>query len=270
MHEISPKIVRTATLKDFKNSNRKFSALTSYDSLTSAIFDEAGIDVLLVGDSAADNVLGYETTLPITVDEMIPFGRAVARAAKRALVVVDLPFGSYETGIDEALSNAIKIMKLTGAGAVKLEGGQRSISQISALVTAGIPVMAHIGFTPQSIHTLGGAKIQGRGDGAEELIADALAVQEAGAFAVVLELVPAALATEVTKLLEIPTIGIGAGSGTDGQILVWTDFAGLYPGKPRKFVKQYADLRSTLLSAASNYRAEVAEGIFPSEKQSHF
>jgi 3-methyl-2-oxobutanoate hydroxymethyltransferase len=269
MHDISPKVVRTGTLLDFKKAGRKFSALTSYDSLTSGIFDEAGIDVLLVGDSAADNVLGYETTLPITVDEMIPFGRAVSRAASRALVVVDMPFGSYESGPEEALQNAIKIMKLSGAGAVKLEGGVRSVSQIKALVTAGIPVMAHIGFTPQSVHSLSGAKVQGRGDNAQTLIDDALAVQEAGAFSVVLELVPATLAAEVSKMLEIPTIGIGAGSGTDGQILVWTDFAGLYPGKPRKFVKQYANLRDTLLAAASSYRKEVSESVFPSADNSH-
>jgi 3-methyl-2-oxobutanoate hydroxymethyltransferase len=160
-------------------------------------------------------------------------------------------------------------MKLSGASAVKLEGGLRSTAQIKALVTAGIPVMAHVGFTPQSVHSLGGAKVQGRGDSAQDLIDDALAVQEAGAFAVVLELVPASLASQVTKLLSIPTIGIGAGAGTDGQILVWTDFAGLYPGKPRKFVKQYADLRSDLFKAASEYREEVAQGIFPSEANSH-
>jgi 3-methyl-2-oxobutanoate hydroxymethyltransferase len=160
-------------------------------------------------------------------------------------------------------------MKLSGASAVKLEGGIRSVAQIKALVTAGIPVMAHIGFTPQSVHTLSGAKVQGRGNSAQDLIHDALAVQEAGAFSVVLELVPAKLASEVTERLNIPTIGIGAGSGTDGQILVWTDFAGLYPGKPRKFVKQYADMRSVLLSAAATYRSEVAEGVFPNEANSH-
>jgi 3-methyl-2-oxobutanoate hydroxymethyltransferase len=200
---------------------------------------------------------------------MIPFGRAVSRASKRALVVVDMPFGSYESGPVEALENAIKIMKLSGASAVKLEGGVRSVAQIKALVTAGIPVMGHIGFTPQSVHTLSGAKVQGRGDSAQTLIDDALAVQEAGAFSVVLELVPATLATEVTALLSIPTIGIGAGNGTDGQILVWTDFAGLYPGKPRKFVKQYANLRETLLQAATTYRTEVANGDFPSDENSH-
>jgi 3-methyl-2-oxobutanoate hydroxymethyltransferase len=269
MTEISPKVVRTTTLQDFKNKKHKFSCLTSYDFLTAGIFDEAGIEVLLVGDSAADNALGYKNTLPITVAEMIPFGRAVAGSAKRALVVVDMPFGSYEGGTEIALANAIQIMKATNAGGVKLEGGARSVDQIKALTTAGIPVMAHIGFTPQSINTLGGAKVQGRGEAAETLLADAKAVEAAGAFAVVLELVPADLASEVTQSLSIPTIGIGAGSGTDGQILVWTDFAGLYPGTPRKFVKQYANLRETLLEAASRYRAEVVSSEFPNQEQSH-
>jgi len=248
---------------------QKFSCLTSYDFLTAGIFDEAGIEVILVGDSAADNALGYKTTLPITVSEMIPFGRAVAGAVKRSLVVVDMPFGSYEESSEVALNNAIRIMKETNAGAVKLEGGVRSFEQIKALTTAGIPVMAHIGFTPQSINTLGGAKVQGRGDGADALIEDAKAVEAAGAFAVVIELVPAELASEVTQMLQIPTIGIGAGAGTDGQILVWTDFAGLFPGKPRKFVKQYANLRDALLEAAKSYRAEVSEGTFPTEDHSH-
>lgn len=269
MTELTPKVIRTSTLLEMKRSNQKFSCLTSYDSLTAGIFDEAGIEVLLVGDSAADNALGYATTLPITVEEMIPFGRAVASSTKRALVVVDMPFGSYESGAALALENAIKIMKLTNATAVKLEGGLRSAEQIKALTTAGIPVMAHIGFTPQSVNNLGGAKVQGRGANSQALIADALAVQAAGAFAVVLELVPAELAIEITKTLEIPTIGIGAGNGTDGQILVWTDFAGLYPGKPRKFVKQYANLRETLLSAAKTYRKDVAFGAFPDADHSH-
>ncbi len=269
MNEISPKLIRTSTLAQFKAEGRKFSCLTSYDVLTAGIFDEAGIEVLLVGDSAADNALGYETTLPITVDEIIPFGRAVVKGSHRSLVVVDMPFGSYEQGPELALENAIKIMKQTGASSVKLEGGERSIEQIKAITTAGIPVMAHIGFTPQSIHNLGGFKVQGRGEGEEQLIADALAVQEAGAYAVVLELVPQAIATKLTGMLSIPTIGIGAGSGTDGQILVWTDFAGLYPGKPRKFVKQYANLRQTLLSAATEYRNEVSTGSFPGPENSH-
>jgi len=269
MTELTPRVIRTTTLQEFKNSKQRFSCLTSYDFLTAGIFDEAGIEVILVGDSAADNALGYKTTLPITVSEMIPFGRAVAGAVKRSLVVVDMPFGSYEESPEIALTNAIRIMKETNAGAVKLEGGLRSAEQIKTITTAGIPVMAHLGFTPQSINTLGGAKVQGRGDDADALIADARAVEEAGAFAVVLELVPAELATEVTATLQIPTIGIGAGSGTDGQILVWTDFAGLFPGKPRKFVKQYAKLRETLLEAAKTYRAEVSDGSFPSADHSH-
>ncbi|MFM8927374.1 MAG: 3-methyl-2-oxobutanoate hydroxymethyltransferase [Rhodoluna sp.] len=269
MNDFSPKVIRTSTLTQFKKEGQRFSCLTSYDFLTAGIFDEAGIEVILVGDSAADNALGYDTTLPITVQEMIPFGRAVARACKRALVVVDMPFGSYEETPEKALKNAIEIMKATGASAVKLEGGVRSQTQIRALTSAGIPVMGHIGFTPQSIHNFGGAKVQGRGDGARQLIDDARAVQEAGAFAIVFELVPKDLASELTKMLEIPTIGIGAGNGTDGQILVWTDFAGLYPGKPRKFVKQYLNLREDLLQAAKQYRDEVSDGVFPSTEHSH-
>ncbi|MEY3999993.1 MAG: hypothetical protein RLZZ626_348 [Actinomycetota bacterium] len=265
---LEPRIVRTSTLLEFKRSGRKIAALTSYDFLTAAIFDKSGVDVLLVGDSAADNSLGYDSTLPITLDEMIPFGRAVVKAAERALVVVDLPFGSYEAGAEQALATGVRVMKETGAAAVKLEGGARSVEQIRALVTAGIPVMGHIGFTPQSVHSLGGFKVQGRGDGASELMAEAKAVQDAGAFAVVLELVPAELAAEVTKSLEIPTIGIGAGADTDGQILVWTDFAGLSGGKPRKFVRRYAQLAEELASAASAYVADVQAKDFPNESES--
>ncbi|MEN9748220.1 MAG: hypothetical protein RLZZ603_912 [Actinomycetota bacterium] len=263
--ELSPKLVRTASLAAFKAAGQRFSCLTSYDSITAGIFDEAGIEVLLVGDSAADNALGYKDTLPITVDEMIPFGRAVASSAKRALVVVDLPFGSYEAGPELALENAVRIMKSTGASAVKLEGGERSVAQIHALTNAGIPVMGHIGFTPQSVNNLGGFKVQGRGEGADQLRADALAVQSAGAFAVVMEMVPAQIASEISKELLIPTIGIGAGAGCDGQILVWTDFAGLNARKPAKFVKQFANLRQQLLEAAVQYRSEVANGSFPAE-----
>ena len=265
---LNPKLVRTAHLKEFKQAGRKFSCLTSYDHLTAGIFDEAGIDVLLVGDSAADNSLGYSSTLPVTVDEMISFGRAVATAAKRALVVIDMPFGSYETGPTEALANAIKLMKTSGVAAVKLEGGERSASQIKAIVEAGIPVMGHIGFTPQSVNALGGFRVQGRGEGAEQLLADAKAVEAAGAFAVVLEMVPQDIAAQVTQELSIPTIGIGAGAGTDGQILVWTDFAGLTGTKPRKFVKRYADIRQTLLDSAKLYSAEVADGKFPAAEHS--
>lgn len=262
------KIARVSHLAEHKQAGRKFSCLTSYDQLTAAIFDEAGIDVLLVGDSAAENFLGHESVLAITVDEIIPLGRAVAGAAKSALVVVDMPFGSYETTPQDALTNAVKIMKQTGAAAVKLEGGRRSASQIRTIVDAGIPVMGHIGFTPQSVHALGGFKIQGRGGAAEEVIAEALAVQEAGAFAVVLELVPAELAAKITNMLDIPTIGIGAGSDTDGQILVWTDFAALGSGKKRRFVRQYLNLREQLLEAAKQYAADVRSSNFPSQDES--
>lgn len=265
---LTPKLVRTAHLKEFKQAGRKFSCLTSYDHMTAGIFDEAGIDVLLVGDSAADNSLGYSSTLPVTVDEMISFGRAVATAAKRALVVIDMPFGSYETGAADALANAIQLMKNTGAAAVKLEGGERSADQIQAIVSAGIPVMGHIGFTPQSVNALGGFRVQGRGEGAEQLLADAKALEAAGAFAIVLEMVPAAIAAQVSREISIPTIGIGAGPDTDGQILVWTDFAGLTGQKPRKFVKRYANIRETLLQSAKEYAREVGEGKFPTADHS--
>jgi len=267
-NELSPNKVRTSTLRDFKLAGQKFSCLTSYDHLTAGIFDEAGIEVLLVGDSAADNALGYSSTLPITVDEMIPFARAVAGAAKRALVVVDMPFGSYEASSESALQNGIRILKESSAHAVKLEGGARVAPQIEALSGAGVPVMAHLGFTPQSVNQLGGFKVQGRGAAAEALMADALAVQTAGAFALVLELVPAPLAAEVTAALNIPTIGIGGGSSTDGQILVWTDFAGLTSQKPRKFVRRYANLREILSEAAKAYRADVQSNQFPSPEES--
>lgn len=264
----NPKLVRTAHLREFKDAGHKFSCLTSYDHITAGIFDEAGIEVILVGDSAANNSLGYTSTLPITVEELIIFGRAVATAAKRALVVVDMPFGSYETGPTEALKNAIQIMKATGAAAVKLEGGQRSAAQIKAIVEAGIPVMAHIGFTPQSVNGLGGFKVQGRGDSADELLADALAVQDAGAFAVVIEMAPTAVSQKISEELAIPTIGIGAGANTDGQILVWTDFAGLNGSAVPKFVKLYAHFKDELLAAAKEFRSEVASGAFPSKEHS--
>ncbi len=265
---LEPKKVRVGHLADFKSQSRKIVCLTSYDSLTAGIFDEAGIDVLLVGDSAADNALGYSTTIPITVDEMIPFGRAIASSVSRALTVIDMPFGSYEESPEVALQNAIKLIKNSGCESVKLEGGTRSSAQIKRIVEAGIPVMGHIGFTPQSVNGLSGFKVQGRGEDAKRLIEDALAVQEAGAFAVVLELVPAELAAEISHMLRIPTIGIGAGSGTDGQILVWTDFAGLTGHKPRKFVKRYLELRQLLTEAAKDYADDVREVRFPNADQS--
>jgi len=257
------KRVRTRHFQTAKESGLKITGLTSYDALTATIFDAAGIDFLLVGDSAGNVVFGHDTTLPVTVDELIPLTRAVAGAAKRAFVVADLPFGSYETSPDEALHTAFRFMKETHAHAVKLEGGVRSAEQIRRIVSAGIPVMAHIGFTPQSEHGLGGHMIQGRGAGAEQLLADAHAIEDAGAFAVVLEMVPSLIAKRVTEELRIPTIGVGAGPHVDGQLLVWTDWAGLGTGRVPKFVRQYADLSSVLTDAVSAYREDVQAGQYP-------
>ena len=263
------KRIRTRHFQNAKENGIKITGLTSYDQLTAGIFDEAGIDFLLVGDSAGNNVYGYETTLPVTIDDLIPLARAVAGAVTRAFVVADMPFGSYESGPDEALHTAFRFMKETGAHAVKLEGGTRSAKQIKRIVSAGVPVMAHIGFTPQSEHGLGGHVIQGRGDGIEQLLADAHAVEKAGAFAVVLEMVPAEAAARVTRELSIPTIGVGAGPHVDGQLLVWTDWAGFTKGRIPKFVKQYANLRKTLSDAVAEYRGDVAEGIYPGPDHSY-
>ena len=255
--------VRTRDLIAAKERGERWAMLTSYDQYTAAIFDEAGISVLLVGDSAANNVYGYDTTLRVTVDELLPLVRAVVRATSYALVVGDLPFGSYEEGPTQALRTAVRFMKDGGCHAVKLEGGRRCAEQIHALTGAGIPVMAHIGFTPQSEHTLGGYRVQGRGDAAEDVVADAHAVAEAGAFAVVLEMVPGEVAKRVTHELTIPTVGIGAGSDCDAQVLVWQDMAGLRTGKMPRFVKQYAHLADTLATAARAYADDVRTGTFP-------
>jgi 3-methyl-2-oxobutanoate hydroxymethyltransferase len=243
--------------------------LTAYDAYTAEIFDEAGIKVLLVGDSAANNVYGYENTLPVTVEELLPLVKAVSRGAQSALVVADLPFGSYQTGPEQALTTSFRFMKEGGAHAVKLEGGTRFVPQVDALVGAGIPVMAHLGFTPQSEHALGGFRVQGRGDAADRLVEDAVALQEAGAFAVVLEMVPADVAKRVTAELDIPTIGIGAGPDCDAQVLVWSDMAGMNRGRKPRFVKQYANVGAVLLEAARRFGAEVAEGRYPAEEHSY-
>jgi len=262
------KRVRIRHFARAKAEGIKIVGLTSYDMLTARIFDDAGIDFLLVGDSAGNNVLGFDSTLPVTVDELIPLTRAVATSVTRALVVADLPFGSYEEGAEQALRTAVRFMKETHAHAVKLEGGVRSAEQISRIVEAGIPVMAHVGFTPQSEHGLGGHLIQGRGDEAERVVEDALACQAAGAFAVVLEMVPASLAERITSTLTIPTISVGAGPHTDGQLLVWTDWAGLTTGRIPRFVKQYAQLAKTLHDAATAFRADVESGVYPGPEHS--
>lgn len=259
------KRVRIHHLRAMKERGERFAMLTSYDQLSAEIFDEAGIPVLLVGDSAANNVLGYDTTLPVTVDELMPLVRAVSRSAARALVVADLPFGSYQTSPQQALETSVRFMKEGGAHAVKLEGGTAVVPQVEALVQAGVPVMAHIGFTPQSEHALGGYRVQGRGDAGDSLVASALALQSAGAFAVVLEMVPADVAKRVTAELTIPTIGIGAGVDCDGQVLVWQDMAGLRKGPMPKFVKRYADLRGALTGAARAFADEVSTGAYPDE-----
>ncbi|MCB0968315.1 MAG: 3-methyl-2-oxobutanoate hydroxymethyltransferase [Ilumatobacter sp.] len=263
------KRVRTRHFQRAKENGIKITGLTSYDTLSAQIFDEAGIDFLLVGDSAGNTVFGYDTTLPVTIDELIPLTRAVARSVTRAFVIADLPFGSYENGPDEALASAIRFMKETGSHAVKLEGGERSYKQIKRIVNAGIPVMGHIGFTPQSEHGLGGHVIQGRGEGADQLLADAKAVEKAGAFAVVLEMVPSEAAARVTDELSIPTISVGAGPYCDGQLMVWSDWAGFNRGRIPRFVKQYAQIGETLLEAAREYKLDVERGDYPAPENEY-
>jgi 3-methyl-2-oxobutanoate hydroxymethyltransferase len=223
---------------------------------------------MLVGDSAGNVVLGHSSTVPVTVEDLLLMTKAVTRSTSRSLIVADLPFGSYESSPEQAFATAVRMMKEGGAQAVKLEGGARVAPQIRLLTESGIPVMAHIGFTPQSEHVLGGYRVQGRGAGAEQLLADAHAVQDAGAFAVVMEMVPAEIAGQVTKELAIPTIGIGAGVDCDAQVLVWPDMAGLTGRRVPKFVKKYADLRGELLRAAQEYATEVREGVFPGPEHS--
>ena len=257
------KRIRTHHLHEMKQRGERFSMLTSYDMLTAPVFDEAGIEILLVGDSASNNVLGNATSLPITVDELIPLTRAVSGAVERAMVVGDLPFGSYQASPEQAYLTSVRFMKEANAHAVKLEGGVEMVPQVRKLTEGGIPVMAHIGFTPQSEHNLGGYRVQGRGDAAAKVIEEAQAMEAAGAFAVVMEMVPGDVAGEVSKAVGIPTIGIGAGVDCDGQVLVWQDAFGLRTGRMAKFVKQYADLHGELLRAAREYAADVKGGTFP-------
>jgi 3-methyl-2-oxobutanoate hydroxymethyltransferase len=261
----TPKRVRVHHLREAKARGERLTMLTAYDAVTARIFDDAGVDLLLVGDSIGNTMHGHATTLPVTVDDLIPPARAVARAARRALVVVDLPFGSYEAGPEQALATGVRMMKETGVAAVKLEGGKRSAAQIRALTDAGIPVFAHLGYTPQSEHLLGGPRVQGRGEEAAELLSeDALAVAEAGAVAVVLEMVPSSVAARVTEIVPIPTIGIGAGTECDGQVLVWVDMAGMGDWSPR-FAKRFGEVGAALLGAAQAYVDEVRAGTFPEE-----
>jgi 3-methyl-2-oxobutanoate hydroxymethyltransferase len=262
---------RRLTIRDIaaaKASGEKWPMLTAYDALTARVFDDAGIPVLLVGDSAAMVVYGHDSTIPVTVDDLIPLTAAVVRGTQRALIVADLPFGSYQASPAAALEAATRFLKETGAQAVKLEGGYRVLRQVEELVAAGIPVMAHLGLTPQSVNAFGGYKVQGRGEDGERLLHDAKSLEAAGAFAVVLECVPASLARRVTESLDIPTIGIGAGPDCDAQVLVWQDMAGLSP-RTAKFVKRYADVAGLLSEAAQAFAADVAGGTFPSEEYSY-
>ncbi len=262
---------RRVTVRDIaaaKARGEKWPMLTAYDALTAGIFDEAGIPVLLVGDSAAMVVYGHDTTIPVTVDELVPLTAAVVRGTSRAMVVADLPFGCYQASPGAALAAATRFLKEAGAHAVKLEGGQRVAHQVEELTAAGIPVMAHLGLTPQSVNAFGGYRVQGRGEDGERLLHDAKVLQAAGAFAVVLECIPASLAARVTEALTIPTIGIGAGPACDAQVLVWQDMAGLSP-RVARFVKTYADLAAALRDAAAAFAADVTSGSFPDEEHSY-
>ncbi|PZS33290.1 MAG: 3-methyl-2-oxobutanoate hydroxymethyltransferase [Pseudonocardiales bacterium] len=265
---------RRITIRDLQNAKiagERWPMLTAYDFSTARVFDAAEVPVLLVGDSAANVVYGYDTTVPVTIDELLPLVRGVVRGTKRALVVADLPFGSFQSSPQQALETAARFMKEGGAQAVKLEGGQRVVPQVEALVAAGVPVMAHIGLTPQSVNALGGYRVQGRGDEASHrLLQDAKALQHAGAFAVVLEVVPSDVAAQVTQALLIPTIGIGAGPSCDAQVLVWQDMAGLRTGgKAAKFVKEFANVAGVLRDAATRFGDEVRAGTYPAAEHEY-
>lgn len=260
----SVKKVRTVHLAQAKATGQKFSMLTCYDALTAQIFDRAGIDMLLVGDSAANVVLGYESTLTITLDEMIPLVAAVSRGASRAMVVADLPFGSYEQSPQQAVASAVRLMKEGGAHAVKIEADASMTEWVRALVRTGIPVVAHVGFTPQSEHALGGFRVQGRGEAAERVREDAVALAEAGAFCVLMEMVTTETARRVDEAVgAVPTIGIGASNVTTGQVLVWQDMMGLREGRVPRFVKQFAQIGKIMEDAARAYREQVRSGEFP-------
>lgn len=262
--EKGPSRIRLHHLQKAKDNGEKFAMLTAYDVMMAEIFDSAGIEILLVGDSAANTVLGYESTLPISLDEMIVFTKAVANGAKRALVVADLPFGSYEQSPAQAVATAVRLMKEGHAHAVKMEGTAQYAEHVRAMVLAGVPVIGHIGFTPQSEHALGGYRVQGRGDAVAQMKHDAVALQDVGAFCILMEMVPSPVAAEIDAALKVPTIGIGAGNSTTGQVLVWQDMLGLGGGRTPRFVKKYADLREVIGTAVREYHQDVVAGAFPS------
>ncbi|MGQ7862753.1 3-methyl-2-oxobutanoate hydroxymethyltransferase [Pseudomonas sp. SDT2931_S440] len=255
--------VRIPHLWDMKVQGQKWAMLTAYDMYAASVFEAAGIPVLLVGDSAANNVFGHNSTLAITVDDMLPLVRAVSSATERALVIADLPFGSYQGSPEQCFHTAVRFMKEGGAHAVKLEGGIEMLAQVEMLVAAGIPVMAHIGFTPQAEHQLGGYRIQGKGEDAQRLIDLSVAFERAGAFGLLIEMVPGDVATRITETVSIPTVGIGAGNGCDAQVLVWQDMAGLREGQLPRFVKQYANMRKVMSDAAQAFAKDIESGSFP-------
>jgi 3-methyl-2-oxobutanoate hydroxymethyltransferase len=264
---------RRITVRDLQaatDRGERWAMLTSYDTLTAGVFERAGVRAILVGDTSSEMVLGYPDTVPVTMDQMIPMVQAVVRGTRTALIVADLPFGSYQGGPEQALANAVRHLKEGGAQAVKLEGGDGVVPQVRALAAAGIPVMGHLGLTPQSVNVLGGLRrVQGRGDDGDQLAEDALALQDAGAFAIVLESVPAELGRRVSNSLRVPTVGIGAGPHCDAQIMVWQDLAGLTTGRVPKFVKRYAALAETLTAAVKQYTADVADNTYPDDAHSY-
>jgi 3-methyl-2-oxobutanoate hydroxymethyltransferase len=265
----STRRITTADLMLAKERGEKWPMITSYDAITAGIFDSAGYPVLLVGDSAAMVVYGFDSTIPVTVDDLLPLTAAVERGSSRAMVVADLPFGSYQESPQQALATSMRFLKEGNAHAVKIEGGAHMVPTVELLTKSGIPVMGHIGLTPQSVHQMGGYRVQGRGETAAQIIADAKALEAAGVFSIVLEVMPAKLAAQITKALRIPTIGIGAGSQTDAQVIVWQDLLGLTPGKPAKFVKQYADLHTVITAASSAWAKDVVSGAYPDQDHSY-
>ncbi|MFM1819005.1 MAG: hypothetical protein RIS61_603 [Actinomycetota bacterium] len=255
--------ITTSDLFAAKARGEKWPMITTYDAITAGIFDDAGYPVLLVGDSAAMVVYGFDSTIPVTSDHLIPLVAGVERGSKRAMVVADLPFGSYQESPDQALSTAMRFLKEGNAHAVKLEGGSHIAPTVELLTKSGVPVMGHIGLTPQSVHQMGGYRVQGRGESGTQILADAKALEAAGAFAIVLEVMPHDLATQITNAISIPTIGIGAGPNTDAQVIVWQDLLGLTKGKPAKFVKQYANLNAVISDASKAWAADVTSGAYP-------
>lgn len=263
---------RRLTMRDLTELSRageKWSMITAYDFISAGIFEEAGAHSLLVGDSAAMVVYGYDSTIPVTMGEMVPLVRAVVRGSSRAVVIADLPFGSYQSSVAQAMETAAAFMKDGGAQAVKLEGGHSVLPQVEALASAGVPVIGHLGLTPQSVNALGGYRVQGRGESGDVLLHNAKALQSAGAMALVLEAIPSELASRVTDLLDIPTIGIGAGPSTNAQVIVWQDLLGMSESQPPKFVKQYANLREPIRNAVASWVTEVSTGVFPGPENTY-